>query len=172
MVGEPFNKRSVPCAFGIKIGLYFHKKRLRFAGAFFNEINPCGGERLFHSGCGKEISRTCTVRYIALCSKYFVHRLTSFFRRVIFLFGRGERMRRLGRRLWAKACSALARPLLLFSPRSAEPPSVSGAVFSALRNIDIRQNSRCFLHREFFILKSRNNSRTQNAPCIVRVICE
>ena len=25
MVGEPFNKRSVPCAFGIKIGLYFHK---------------------------------------------------------------------------------------------------------------------------------------------------
>ena len=24
MVGEPFNKRSVPCAFGIKIGLYFH----------------------------------------------------------------------------------------------------------------------------------------------------
>ena len=55
-------------------------------------------------------------RYIALCSKYFVQRLTLFFRRVIFLFGRGERMRRLGRRLWAKACSALARPLLLFSP--------------------------------------------------------
>ena len=26
MVGEPFNKRSVPCAFGIKIGLYFHEK--------------------------------------------------------------------------------------------------------------------------------------------------
>ena len=25
MVGEPFNKRSVPCAFGIKIGLYFQK---------------------------------------------------------------------------------------------------------------------------------------------------
>ena len=137
-----------PCRFD---PCYPHqKKRLCFAGAFFNEINPCSGERLFHRGCGKEISRTCTVRYIALCSKYFVQRLTSFFRRVIFLFGRGERMRRLGRRLWAKACSALARPLLLFSPRSAEPPSVSGAVFSALRNIDIRQNSRCFLHREFF----------------------
>lgn len=28
MVGEPFNKRSVPCAFGIKIGLYFHKRNL------------------------------------------------------------------------------------------------------------------------------------------------
>jgi len=25
MVGEPFNKRSVPCAFGIKIGLYFQQ---------------------------------------------------------------------------------------------------------------------------------------------------
>lgn len=28
MVGEPFNKRSVPCAFGIKIGLYFHNRTL------------------------------------------------------------------------------------------------------------------------------------------------
>ena len=24
-VGKSFNERSVPCAFGIKIGLYFHK---------------------------------------------------------------------------------------------------------------------------------------------------
>ena len=29
MVGEPFNKRSVPCAFGIKIGLYFQFKILK-----------------------------------------------------------------------------------------------------------------------------------------------
>ena len=30
MVGEPFNKRSVPCAFGIKIGLYFQKETATF----------------------------------------------------------------------------------------------------------------------------------------------
>lgn len=36
MVGEPFNKRSVPCAFGIKIGLYFHEKGLAKASPFFN----------------------------------------------------------------------------------------------------------------------------------------
>lgn len=30
MVGEPFNKRSVPCAFGIKIGLYFHLLKVLF----------------------------------------------------------------------------------------------------------------------------------------------
>ena len=37
MVGEPFNKRSVPCAFGIKIGLYFHKSTviLRITVDFF-----------------------------------------------------------------------------------------------------------------------------------------
>ena len=42
-MGKLFNKRLVPCAFGIKIGLYFQKKPVvqRTTG-FFNEINPVG----------------------------------------------------------------------------------------------------------------------------------
>ena len=35
MVGEPFNKRSVPCAFGIKIGLYFQKIPFTFVNGIF-----------------------------------------------------------------------------------------------------------------------------------------
>ena len=40
MVGEPFNKRSVPCAFGIKIGLYFQVEgMLRNQHSFFFSVS-------------------------------------------------------------------------------------------------------------------------------------
>jgi len=61
---------------------------LRFAGAFFNEINPCSGERLFHRGCGKEFSRTCTVRYIALCSNILCNAWLRFFA-VLYFYSEG-----------------------------------------------------------------------------------
>ena len=43
MVGEPFNKRSVPCAFGIKIGLYFQRRSVnsKFTDLF---LSLCGIE--------------------------------------------------------------------------------------------------------------------------------
>lgn len=40
--GTPFNDLSEGCAVRIKISLYFQKKALAYASAFFNEINPCG----------------------------------------------------------------------------------------------------------------------------------